>query len=205
MCVTNKITPVLMVMFFLLTSVLTSWLQWNKEEQFNREHTFESLVEEIDTILNDAQILAALVSININDSCSDDLLRTLSHLTASDDLICSINITRNGEWCCSLLQSNESLDMIARGTTKRFLMIESIHWQNTDMFMIYFSFDEQVIAVPIYKDEIEKILMDFSREEKIDVHFLLQPNPFSFIQVASQNYPFWVTVTLCEGLVDYAG
>ena len=45
MSVTKKITPIMLVLLFLLAGVLTSWQQWDREGQLVRDHAINSLVE----------------------------------------------------------------------------------------------------------------------------------------------------------------
>ena len=192
MSVTKKITPIMLVLLFLLAGVLTSWQQWDREGQLVREHAINSLIEEIDTIFDDVNTLAVLASANIQEDCTDDLLRKLRLLTASGEKIRSVSIIRNGEWNCSSLEGRESPGIVSRGTTTHSLMIEQIYRLKTEMYILYFPFQGQVVAVAVYKAAIDKILMDFSRKANIDVHFLLYPAKHPFVQMASQNYPFFV-------------
>lgn len=203
MSVTKKITPIMLVLLFLLAGVLTSWQQWDREGQLVREHAINSLVEEIDTIFDDVNTLAVLASAHIQENCTDDLLRKLRLLTASGEKIRSVSIIRNGEWNCSSLEGRESPGIISNGTTTHSLMIEQIYRLNTEMYIIYFPFQGQVVAVAVYKAAIDKILMDFARKEKIDVHFLLYPEKHPFVQMASQNYPFWIVTDSQDGIADY--
>jgi sensor c-di-GMP phosphodiesterase-like protein len=203
MSVTKKITPILLVLFFLLAGVLTSWQQWNKERQLGREHAINSLVEEIDTIFDDVRTLAILASAHVKENCTDDLVRTLSRLTASGEKIRSVNIIRKGEVSCSSLDGREPLGIMSRGATTHSLMIERVQRHMTDMYVIYFPYQGQVVAVAIYKAAIDKILMEFARKEKIDVHFILQPESHPVLQMASQNYPFWIVANSREGITDY--
>ena len=151
MSVTKKITPIMLVLLFLLAGVLTSWQQWDREGQLVREHAINSLVEEIDTIFDDVNTLAVLASAHIQENCTDDLLRKLRLLTASGEKIRSVSIIRNGEWNCSSLEGRESPGIISNGTTTHSLMIEQIYRLNTEMYIIYFPFQGQVVAVAVYK------------------------------------------------------
>lgn len=105
MSVTKKITPIMLVLLFLLAGVLTSWQQWDREGQLVREHAINSLVEEIDTIFDDVNTLAVLASAHIQENCTDDLLRKLRLLTASGEKIRSVSIIRTVSGTALLLKA----------------------------------------------------------------------------------------------------
>lgn len=203
MSITKKAAPTVMVLLFLLTGMLASWLQWNKEEELIREHAIGNLVEEINRVFNGARTLAALASTHIHEACTDELLRTLNRLTASEDSIRSLNIIENGEWTCSSLEGRESLGIHSSGTTTQSLMIELVHRQKTDMYMVYFPAAGQVVAVAVYKAVIDNILQKFSHDKKIDALFLLHPDSKSMTRVASHNYPFWIVDKSNRQVGDY--
>lgn len=203
MFITKKTAPTVMVLLFLLTGMLASWLQWNKEEEIIREHAVGNLVEEINRVFNGARKLAVLASTHIHEPCTDELLRTLNRLTASEDSIRSLNIIENGEWSCSSLEGRESLGIHSPGTTTHSLMIELVHRQKTDMYMVYFPVARQVVAVAVYKAAIDDILQNFSHDKKINALFLLRPDSKSMTLTASHNYPFWIVDKSNRKIGDY--
>ena len=150
-------------MLFLMVGIFTSWFQWNKQKEGELQSALTELLYRIETVFDDASMLATAASEHINAKCTDDVIRTLSRLTASLDTIRSVNIIENGEWYCSSLEGRQSLGIVSAGTTTPKVMIEEVYRQKTLMYMTYFPFQGEVVAVAVYKAAIDYLIQYFKR------------------------------------------
>lgn len=203
MSLRKKVLPLLLALLVLLSGVLASLMQWKQDEKKGRENALNDLISIIDTEFESAQEMAASAGSFIGETCTDEVVRTLSRMNASVEYIRSINIIENGEWSCSSLEGRQSLGIESEGTTTRALVTQYVNRQGTEMYMTYFPVKEQVVAVSIYKAAIDKILYDFSRDENIEAQFLLEPKSNPLMQAGSSHFPFWIVFNTQESWVDY--
>ena len=198
-----KVMPLLLAMLFLMVGIFTSWFQWNKQKEGELQSALTELLYRIETVFDDASMLATAASEHINAKCTDDVIRTLSRLTASLDTIRSVNIIENGEWYCSSLEGRQSLGIVSAGTTTPKVMIEEVYRQKTLMYMTYFPFQGEVVAVAVYKAAIDYLIQYFKRTEKANFTFSLRPTTDQVQALSSTEYPFSIALTSHPSFLDY--
>lgn len=138
MSLRRKVLPLLLALLVLLSGVLASVIQWKQDEKKGRENALNDLISIIDTEFESAQAMAASAGSFIGETCTDEVVRTLSRMNASVEYIRSINIIENGEWSCSSLEGRQSLGIESEGTTTRALITQYVNRQGTEMYMTYF-------------------------------------------------------------------
>ncbi|EKS6889585.1 EAL domain-containing protein [Enterobacter bugandensis] len=198
-----KVMPLLLAMLFLMIGIFTSWFQWNKQKERELQSAVTELLYRTEAIFDDASMLATAASEHINTRCTDDVIRTLSRLTASLDTIRSVNIIENGEWYCSSLEGRESLGIVSAGTTTPKIMIEEVYRQKTQMYMTYFPFKGEVVAVAVYKAAIDHLIQNYIRSEKANFAFSLRPASEQVHALRSSEYPFSISLTSFPKFSDY--
>lgn len=203
MSLRENMMPILLALLVLLSGGFTSLVQWKQNEQSGRENTLTDLNSEVDAIFDTAERMATLAVQYTGLPCTDEVVRSLSRLTASAEFIHSINLIEKGKWSCSSLEGRKSAGINTDGIRTNSLMIEFANWQRTNIYMIYFPIRDQIVAVGIYKAAIDKVIQDFSQYEKFSVQFLLQPDNTSTEQVASIIYPYWISLNFNGGWGDF--
>lgn len=198
-----KVMPLALAMLFLMIGIFTSWYQWNQQKERELQSALTELLYRTETIFDDASMLATAASENLKVKCTDDVIRTLSRLTASLDTIRSVNIIEDGEWYCSSLEGRQSLGILSAGTTTSIIMIEEVYRQKTQMYMTYFPFKGEVVAVAVYKAAIDHLIQSFMRTEKADFVFSLRPLTDYVQTLRSAEYPFNVSLISSPEFAGY--
>lgn len=200
----RRFAPVLVAFTILVASVCATWSQWSWQAQKNSSSDARDLSEIIDGIFDNAHSLAINASTHLGEPCTDDVIRSLSRLTASTDKVRSVNIIQENEWFCSSLEGRQSLNIITENTHATKTAIEFVHRQNTNMYMIYFPFDKRVIATALFKTSIDQIISDFASKNNIDAKILFSSDNAEADSIySSSDYPFSIAITSNKDIVDF--
>lgn len=186
------------VFAFVLSVIYTSW---NRSEDSESQQEAYSIINSINGTLGRNASIAKLASNYIDQPCTPEVIRQLSHYAASNDSLRAVSIIKDNKWYCSSLDGTGPVNILLKGDNKS-LYIDAVERNNVKLFIVFYPFSKGRIAVALYQSSLDKMIKRISAENHSNIKASLIPLKGKNV-VASSEYPFWIQISRKKTFADF--
>lgn len=179
------------VMYAFIVSVI--YTTWNRNEDSESEQDAYSIINSINGTLARNASIAKLASNYIDEPCTPEVVRQLSHYAASNDSLRAVSIIKDNKWYCSSLDGTGPVNIPLKEDSQS-LYIDEVERNNVKLYIVFYPFEKGKIAVALYQSSLDKMIKRISAENHSDIKASLIPLQGRNV-IASSEYPFWIQVS----------
>ncbi|EPZ8357402.1 EAL domain-containing protein [Enterobacter hormaechei] len=169
------------------------YTNWNMNEDSETEQEAYNIINSINGTLGRNASLAKLASNFIDQPCTPEVIRQLSHYAASNDSLRAVSIIKDNKWYCSSLDGTGPVNIALKEDSKS-LYIDAVERNNVKLYIVFYPFEKGKIAVALYQSSLDKMIKRISTETHSDIKASLTPLQGKNV-IASSEYPFWIQVS----------
>ncbi|EHF4936895.1 cyclic diguanylate phosphodiesterase [Enterobacter hormaechei] len=187
------------VVYVLVLSVI--YISWNSNEDSESEQEAYNIINSINGILGRNASIAKLASNFIDQPCTPEVIRQLSHYAASNDSLRAVSIIKDNKWYCSSLDGTGPVNISLKEDSNS-LYIDAVERNNVKLYIVFYPFEKGKIAVALYQSSLDKMIKRISAETHSDIKASLAPLQGINVR-ASSEYPFWIQVSRKKTFTDF--